>query len=701
MAASPQRSSGSGLLAQLGLDAARRASATPADAGDDPVARQHETIAGWLARIDDRAQRDRLAGALARLRSTHAAGRTLRDGAKQAVLRRAELDAAARLLEQARQSANAAAAAPAAPRSSAPLAAPPGAAIPAQGDIAPGVPGPGGTAGSAGVGGSPAPQAAPQAAPPPAPPAAPQAAAPTAAPLRTPPPGMLRRQIDGEMFWEPNPAPPTWGTAKPPPAPDDWVRDCLGFFGIAPNPAPGAAQDSCVFNAAVTPLAQVAATVNEQADLSGYAANSSARSIAAKLLADQSGARQLGQGTARKIASGDASGVVGDLAALDKLEMPALIAALEQIRGAGGLDRLALVPDISRRVAVAIGAVRRQLDPAWVESVKKLRDADGLAVRRYAYGRILTAPPADEGSDTGGAKAEDLGERVADVLKAKRDLAPLVAELARLEMRAMLVALKELKQRGCLDPFADRMGDVGERVGAAVLTVKGDWDSPEWRKSVAHLSEPDREAILAQTPANIRTPPATKAPLPTELAISIAFVPKTTHQRIVGKNPDPDPNPDPRKNDGRGSDGATVQIAGTFTFKFHGKGQHGFEGTPALLQGSLTYDEEKNKYTAQVTGGAQGAAVLSFFNEAVQAQAFVQALAGATIEAGKGIETTVHLTGQVAAGGQVVLSHPGLMGGNLKLVLIPLQVSGTATDTRVGPTVTLDTSAGIGLQLSK
>src|SRR5947199_7807510 len=75
---------------------------------------------------------------------------------------------------------------------------------------------------------------------------------------KAPPADVLKRKSDGQMFWEPNYAPVTWGSGAPPAAPD-WVKGFLTFYNLAP--AQGGA-DGCVFNSALATIDQVVAAVS-------------------------------------------------------------------------------------------------------------------------------------------------------------------------------------------------------------------------------------------------------------------------------------------------------------------------------------------------------------------------------------------------------------------------------------------------------
>ena len=320
---------------------------------------------------------------------------------------------------------------------------------------------------------------------------------------------------------------------------------------------------------------------------------------------------------------------------------------------------------------------------------------------RSIAAQLLAGQAAARGKPGGGGEAKEIDkggqalvDRINEVLKGKgeRNLTQQIGELAKLDMRALLAVMFKLKQTGTLEDFSGT-SNLPDRIGAAVFTAKGEFDVP-WAQVVARLSAQDREAIMERAPANVDlyTGPGdkggkAKSEIPTELAVGIVFVPKTVHRNVAGEG------------ERRSVDDNVVQVQGSYTFKFHGQNKSGFEASPITVQGGFAYDEKTKKLTQQWMAGGQAQAVLSFFKEAVQVQAFVQALAGVTIAPGTTISAQIVFTGQLAAGGQVVLSHPSILGGNLKLILLPLQVSGTAAAGNKN-FITTDVSAGIGLQVS-
>jgi hypothetical protein len=97
-----------------------------------------------------------------------------------------------------------------------------------------------------------------------------------------PPPGVLHRAGDGQTFWQPNPAPPTIGTAANQPAPDDWATGFFKFYGL--QAAPGGAAGACVFNGATSTINAVIAIAADQAKLANYEPSQRAQSIAAGVM---------------------------------------------------------------------------------------------------------------------------------------------------------------------------------------------------------------------------------------------------------------------------------------------------------------------------------------------------------------------------------------------------------------------------------
>jgi hypothetical protein len=182
------------------------------------------------------------------------------------------------------------------------------------------------------------------------------------------------------MFWQPNPAPATLGGTAPPPAPDDWVKGFLAFYGLAP--APGGA-DGCVFNSAPVTIDQVLSTVNSQAALVGYWPSTGAKSIAQKVIADakadkeaQDGADSVNQTIKKK---GDIKAEVGKLA---KMDMRTLLNVIAKLKQAGTLENIAGLPtaDIPDRVGIAILTVNQDFPDLWNKIFKKLGKPDQEAI---------------------------------------------------------------------------------------------------------------------------------------------------------------------------------------------------------------------------------------------------------------------------------------------------------------------------------
>jgi hypothetical protein len=85
----------------------------------------------------------------------------------------------------------------------------------------------------------------------------------------------------------------------------------------------------------------------------------------------------------------------------------------------------------------------------------------------------------------------------------EEEKAELYADMETMDMRSLLNALTKLNQAGTLDEFAD-LPDLPDRVGAAILTVRGDFGE-SWRQVLNKLSKADRQAILERTPADVRS----------------------------------------------------------------------------------------------------------------------------------------------------------------------------------------------------
>jgi hypothetical protein len=91
-----------------------------------------------------------------------------------------------------------------------------------------------------------------------------------------------------------------------------------------------------------------------------------------------------------------------------------------------------------------------------------------------------------------------LGDQVAKDPKFDAD------RLAALPMPKLLAVLDRLKAQKQLEPFVDRLTQVGPRLGAAINTVRGDFEDIQWQTDVAKLNDEDRAAVMARAPAKVR-----------------------------------------------------------------------------------------------------------------------------------------------------------------------------------------------------
>jgi hypothetical protein len=189
----------------------------------------------------------------------------------------------------------------------------------------------------------------------------------------------LRRRSDGQIYRNPNPAPATWGSGAPP-APDDWVRGFLAFYDLAPPANDG--DPGCIFNSDATTIDAVVATLASQASLAGYDANSNAKTIATKVMADRKAikaAQDIADRITAKVAgTGD---MRGEVATLSHMGMRALLDVLTKLYQTRVLEAfLNKAPDIGDRVGVAILTVQADFGKPWKTLVAKLSDDDRKAV---------------------------------------------------------------------------------------------------------------------------------------------------------------------------------------------------------------------------------------------------------------------------------------------------------------------------------
>jgi hypothetical protein len=101
-------------------------------------------------------------------------------------------------------------------------------------------------------------------------------------------------------------------------------------------------------------------------------------------------------------------------------------------------------------------------------------------------------------------EAQDNADQINQTIKKKGDLRLELGKLVSMDMRSLLNVLTKLKQAGTLEELLNHVTDVPNRVGAAVLTVQGDFGG-QWRQVLSKLSKDDQEAILERTPADVMT----------------------------------------------------------------------------------------------------------------------------------------------------------------------------------------------------
>jgi hypothetical protein len=141
--------------------------------------------------------------------------------------------------------------------------------------------------------------------------------------------------------------------------------------------------------------------------------------------------------------------------------------------------------------------------------------AFGDHVRKQASS-VDGATAGDTAADDGAAKAEKDAQASADsisqTIKKQADLRPQLGKLAAMNMRALLAVMAKLEKVGTLEDVAGQL-DIPDRVGIAILTVRGDFDNT-WRKLFPTLSQDDQAAILERTPDDVKKdtkPIATKS----------------------------------------------------------------------------------------------------------------------------------------------------------------------------------------------
>jgi hypothetical protein len=111
------------------------------------------------------------------------------------------------------------------------------------------------------------------------------------------------------------------------------------------------------------------------------------------------------------------------------------------------------------------------------------------------------------------AESQTLGDQIAGDAAGQGDLGADVAKLEALPMTKLLGVLDRMKEQKKLEPFVDRLTKVSDRLGAAIETVRGEFEDIQWQQLVPKLNADDRAAVVMRAPAKIHqiTPGPAKA----------------------------------------------------------------------------------------------------------------------------------------------------------------------------------------------
>jgi hypothetical protein len=103
-----------------------------------------------------------------------------------------------------------------------------------------------------------------------------------------------------------------------------------------------------------------------------------------------------------------------------------------------------------------------------------------------------------------GAESAALGDQVAGDVGGKGDLGADIAKLEALSMPKLLAALDRMKAQKKFESFTDRLPNASVRMGAAIVTVRGDFEDIQWQSALPKLSDDDRAAVMMRAPAKVR-----------------------------------------------------------------------------------------------------------------------------------------------------------------------------------------------------
>lgn len=111
------------------------------------------------------------------------------------------------------------------------------------------------------------------------------------------------------------------------------------------------------------------------------------------------------------------------------------------------------------------------------------------------------------------AENQSLADQIAGDVGGQGDLGADRDKLDALPMTKLLGVLDRLVELKKFEALTNRMTGVSDRLGAAIVTVRGDFEDIQWQSLVPKLNQADRAAVIMRAPAKIRkvTPGPAKA----------------------------------------------------------------------------------------------------------------------------------------------------------------------------------------------
>ena len=470
-----------------------------------------------------------------------------------------------------------------------------------------------------------------------------------AAPTVPPPPeGVLARKGDGGIYWEPNPAPATWGSGGPP-APASWIKGFFDYYNLAPPPDPNPdPNQDCIFNQEPSSLRAVLDTLVKQATLAGYTASrTTAQAAAQKLLADRAGGRKVGELMAQRDPTAD------HVAGLEKLDTAVLLDALEALRKGGKLDALAALKPDDRRLMAAILGVQRHLGAKFQALMYTLDDDDQKALRQHVYQGLIAG---DVGDNKKMVKSGGGGSFSA----------PDASDAEWVDGFLEFFGLHA-------DPFDDGTHQICQFNGHTQQVT-------DVLDTVVEQAALDGRLIDRGLAVKVAMPMILPPPVPSAggsritYYLGISVIPWTGHLDLkTGKT---------------SADKPATQFGGQVTLELHPENGSGPE---LSVVAQVSANNDPNNQTWQVTNylaGAQAAWVKSWFEGALQLAPLVQVLGGA-MQAQQAKDGTIRMVaaGQVMVGGQLAFQFT-IPNSKMKMQ-IGVQAGASVTDAH-GANPTLD-----------